>query len=1192
MNEINSALADITDAGLFERLASDVLRYAEPEIYKSISHQGMNAQGKTIKAPLDNVGWCYVNGEEKVIAVAHTTTSRNDLETKWLRDLDTVTPRKKGAKPTGSDGDLVKAIKELVKIRQEYPDLKARLALMCNSDEPQDIRIRAQQLASQNNIELEIWSNSRISSFLDIDPNGQTIRHKYFGVLPTVLSHEELLRIGALSTEHLNFKQDLFVERDDIKFQKLNLVIGTSGSGKTTICTNFILKKIDKGHPILVLREENIQNSLNLDEAIEKELQRYSGRLIKGCGRKALDLCSVENPLIILIEDINNINNTEQLIEKISSWTSNEKRINILCPVWYQKLSTFSLKLKEELSKNGFSYIYLDNYTDVQALEALQKRNRLNGQIVDDLTLMQVAKNLGNDPLLLDLIINYTKESKKDNILEDFIKNTLEQIAYQKEKFTEDLEKTLLKSISYFILNKTNRITINQLSNFLNRDEKTDLINIVTDGRIIRLDEQNNIIFRHDKIKFLLMAQAMQDFLEKNEYLEFLTDPYFSEALGLSCYISLLNIERLEVFAQYNFLIGIYAYYYAIKDNSEYIDTCIKVISNWLNNQENHKFSKSTLRYKSLTVLNELVHTSIPNLLKLYPKQDQNHLYYECGFKNGNLANGIQWIRFFPFEVNYLQVPLVLDYLVKKDKNAFKNKIFEILTDKNIEVSIINSLFIIIGFIGDTDYVDAVKIAIDNIEDAKKDYLLIFWVLSRICDEKSVYLLDSVLNYWNNLSEEQDQYQRSPKNSFTMYTLDFKFRYYLPTDSTINYLLDYADKSELKNYILYLLRLVDHPDVLEAQVKKLADWDRRGFHTWGQIADDVSRAFKEGQSLSKPSKDRLKEIFINNQNDSCTRKHALVIWNSSPGEEDLPTLQTILSEDEIYDRVLMAKAKYRDLSIVDQLIDKIKNNDSTYWWQATRYMWHDKFEQLFEDYMLTINDDNYWMLFEIFEKFSIEKAEALLEKHWDKLNQYNIFIQLALLVGTAKLCSLVHNSIHERNLHEVFKYYNHHWGFKTEGRKGIYREQQILAIKPYIQYFDDLAKMNLYQICLKNGWKNFAQEIIEPLIADDSKYSLKISTKKLSAELQEGKIIWSGRWLHDCVDQGWSIIEAFEVLISWLDTNYCDLAVDIVVSNLEYTGLRQHFLRLKDLCEIKGVNQHIQELLERTYWAIYLRTIE
>ena len=128
----------------------------------------------------------------------------------------------------------------------------------------------------------------------------------------------------------MDFKQELFVERDDIKFQSLNLVIGTSGSGKTTICTNHILKKLDKRQPVLVLREENIQNSLNLDEAIEKELLRYSDRLIKGAGGKALELCSSENPLILLIEDINNTNNTEQLIQKIHSWASNEKRINIL----------------------------------------------------------------------------------------------------------------------------------------------------------------------------------------------------------------------------------------------------------------------------------------------------------------------------------------------------------------------------------------------------------------------------------------------------------------------------------------------------------------------------------------------------------------------------------------------------------------------------------------------------------------------------------------------------------------------------------------------------------------------------------------------------------------------------------------------------------------------------------------------
>lgn len=739
MNETNIALANITDAGLFERLASDVLRVAEPEIYKSISHQGMNPQGKTIKAPLDNVGWSYVNGENRVVAVAHTTTSRNDLETKWLRDLNNVTPRKRG-KATGSDGDLVKAIKELAKIRQGSTNLKARLALMCNSEEPQEIRIQAHELASQHRIELDIWSNSRIASFLDNDPNGQVIRHKYFDVLPTVLSYEELLRIGSLSTLHLDFKQELFVERDDIKFQSLNLVIGTSGSGKTTICTNHILKKLDKRQPVLVLREENIQNSLNLDEAIEKELLRYSDRLIKGAGGKALELCSSENPLIILIEDINNTNNTEKLIQKINSWASNEKRINILCPVWYQKISTLSLKLKEELSTNGFSYLYLDNYTDEQALEALKKRCQLDEVDIDDLTLKHIAKQVGNDPLLLDLF-NYRVGGATDKILEDFIVNTLENIANQKEKFRDDLERTLLKSISYSIFNKINEINLNQLSSSLTRDEKSDLRNILDDGRIIRLDDKSNIIFRHDKIKFLLMAQAIQHILEVKEYLEVLIDPYFSETVGLSCFLALLDTQKLNLLTQHNFLIGVYAYYYAIKSNSKYSNTCLNVILNWLKNEENQSIGKCTLRFKSLAILNELVHPSVSQLLNLYPNQDRQHVYYECGFKNGNLVDGIRWINFFPFEVNYLQVSLVIEFVVKKYKNNFKNKIFELLEAKNTNISIINSLFILIGYIGDKDYLKSVRLAIDNIKEEKKIIFIYFGFYHE-------FVMNVQLNFW------------------------------------------------------------------------------------------------------------------------------------------------------------------------------------------------------------------------------------------------------------------------------------------------------------------------------------------------------------------------------------------------------------------------------------------------------------
>jgi hypothetical protein len=55
------ALAAITDEGLFERLATSILREANP-IYRSLVHTGVNATGKTIKSPVDGI--CFVPGSD------------------------------------------------------------------------------------------------------------------------------------------------------------------------------------------------------------------------------------------------------------------------------------------------------------------------------------------------------------------------------------------------------------------------------------------------------------------------------------------------------------------------------------------------------------------------------------------------------------------------------------------------------------------------------------------------------------------------------------------------------------------------------------------------------------------------------------------------------------------------------------------------------------------------------------------------------------------------------------------------------------------------------------------------------------------------------------------------------------------------------------------------------------------------
>lgn len=246
-------LAALTDAAQFERIATSVLRSANRTLYANLSHQGVNTDGKTVKAPLDNVGWISgVHGENMLVAAAHTTSSRDDLAGKWLHDPATVTPRRKGGKPTQPQGDLVKAIHEINQLRKTYPELKATLALTCNREEPTDVRIKAETLAAKADVTLDIWSVSRIAQFLDTTPEGQAIRHEYLGTPATLLSKAELIRAGKMSLDvrTLPTSSELLVSRTGQLSGKGHVIFsGASGMGKSTLCLELLRNALEKGNP-------------------------------------------------------------------------------------------------------------------------------------------------------------------------------------------------------------------------------------------------------------------------------------------------------------------------------------------------------------------------------------------------------------------------------------------------------------------------------------------------------------------------------------------------------------------------------------------------------------------------------------------------------------------------------------------------------------------------------------------------------------------------------------------------------------------------------------------------------------------------------------------------------------------------------------------------------------------------------
>ena len=151
-------LAEIADAGLFEALASAVLREIEPRCRRLVE-TGTNEYGKTVNAIVDGIQFIDDKGARHVLAVQHTICERRRLKDKWL----------------GESGDVPKTVAELRNQRRANPEVSGTLILTTNKEPSVALVEDLDQAASEAGIEICLFSGSTLAHFLDFDATGQWI---------------------------------------------------------------------------------------------------------------------------------------------------------------------------------------------------------------------------------------------------------------------------------------------------------------------------------------------------------------------------------------------------------------------------------------------------------------------------------------------------------------------------------------------------------------------------------------------------------------------------------------------------------------------------------------------------------------------------------------------------------------------------------------------------------------------------------------------------------------------------------------------------------------------------------------------------------------------------------------------------------------------------------------------------------
>lgn len=1212
-------LAAITDAAQFERIATSVLRSARPSLYENLSHQGVNTDGKTVKAPLDNVGWARVNGESMLVAAAHTTASRDDLEGKWLHDPATVTPRKSGGKPTQPAGDLVKAISELENLRLENPGLKATLALTCNREEPGDVRVKAQALAETADVSLDIWSVSRIAQYLDTTADGQSIRHAYLGTPAVLLSKAELIRAGRLSLEAKTPPTEpaSMIDRTTLIARTGHVILsGASGMGKTTLCLEVLRTSLSNGQAGLILSDQTLRDATSIEEAIDMELRRYLPYLEPVAGLRALELCGELTPLVIVIEDVSRAENTQGLLNKVVAWalrssskaaTNSQRNWRLLCPVWPRFLPAIE-KIRDAYAAGIMQTIGL--YSEKEALEAVKRCGETLGKPQSDMSAAAISRALGRDPLLIGLH-EFTGTEQAQDVIAEYIAREFASVALTADLTASDVEGAVERLALQMLQHKRLSPAWNDALGWLDReDDRKALRALASKGSVLRLARINGketIETRHDRVLHSLLAAGIATRLTTGIADAFLSDPYFAEYVGTAAVQVKLADSDLQQLMQESPLIAFFALKDAISRKSDYAHVIAGVIKHWLSLAETQSRVFFSRRRRALGILAEIDSPVVLDLTEKFPLVDHYQPLFEARFRNGDLSAGLNWLTEYPFEVSLGGRQELVDYVRSQCGVGLIRGVAGVLASRNLPPRAVLGALYLAGYLGEPALAHAVRAAWDNTSPEERNLEAFLWAAARVCGDEAVITLGPVCDAWAALPEPDDDASTVlSRSSLAAYGISWKFRDH-PPRAALPYFVERAANEDLRWPITYMLRCIDDPIAVQHQAEYLADRSRKTEGKGGFIdhflKDEWRRLSEEqGRSMSTESKVHLLHLATDPGNDTHLRKQAFGLWEVSVSPDDVAIARAIPHGDLLHDTAVWARARRQDLSVIPELIEKIKKNPG-YWWQTGRYIWTDALTALLDESIQKLGEmplDQHenlgeWIFPEHLLRLEVLVAQQILIKHWDKVRTLPRFVQVALFLATPELVSLANEAIASAaDKKATLEYFSFTTGLRTSGCAGLTREIQLEALRPHLELLSELDLFEIWEICNRRNWKPYRRKHLDPLlIASGSKLTERrhpeppFDMSDLDQELS-GERSFAYTWMETQQRNGAEREALLAALLTWVREKNSVAALNVAGDIYSKEATRAEFHAFEQLASMPPESEHV---IKRVRFDIFNRTL-
>jgi hypothetical protein len=1176
-----SQLAKLTDSGLFELLASSILRRYEPSC-KNLIHTGINAQGKTVKSPLDGV--TFVEGENPphLIAVHHTICSERELENKWLHEPTTVRPKKD--KPTAPAGDFVKTVAIVKEIRSKYPELKATLILTTNQEPSEALVREINLLATSEQIELRILSRSVLADYLDNYPDGQWYRRQYLGIEQERLSPDLLDKLcrKSLQINRPPDTKEAWIEREldetlsHLVANQIKFLVAHSGMGKTVACYKWISAHLDNGGFGLFIPHDVIAESLTLEQAINITLRKLHPSLPEQFNFSSF---SLTKPLYLVVEDINRSGQAAYLLEKIASWnrqlrdetTTDAGRI-LICPVWPEVLRAVNEQTKSQLEP---LLMTAGSFTLEEAKEALRKRAQITSQTISDLALEETALALGNDPLLIAL---YSPDGplKPDTIISDFIENSLSRTASLR---TENANADYLEAMRHLshkmLLEKKLEPTWADVRAWFIGDKESDrklLSHLTQHAELISLNGNSSsqkIGFRHDRVRDWFLTDVIAKMM-RDETLDasILSDPFYAHSIGSAMTQPGIKTEVIESVLSHNALSLFYALKHFRTARTEFEHSILGAINEWLDNPNLNAPTRWRQQYEAASVLAETESASVLEFLKRLPILGS---VSQIGrLRNGDIGGAIELCVHIEPGVGADWRDRQIEHMKVRFGEKISKVLQSVLETPDLHVQARIGSLRLAGFLADANLADAINYSWQNDPQNREHTAEYLWAFAMCCGGNAEKYLAPVCDEWSQMTDQaQDGNWTSPRYQVIAHELRWAFQKWIPTNA-LDYLISRSNQKELHEPLLYLLQGLDNVKALLHVVKEFAAQrrERGDYYSFRSSREEWRTAQELGRTMSKPCRDALHLIWNNSSNDQFERREAFSLWAFTVLPEDIETLRTAVIDDVLQEVILRQRLRRGDTEAIPELLDRLTDTNWEGWLLDARSVWCEELTPILENKLEErgLQDPSTWRshtnedyaLAELLRFADPRTAERIILANWSHLQHSNLFVQSAIYLATPALQAAVQKLVKEHpSPSELFDLISTHLGIGNQFSKGLTRREQLLNLASYIDYMSPLDRYQLWKACNRRGWFELRKKFIDDKLLELNRMVWNEETQISNLdEFAKREPHWIEHWIDDNLKAGISWEEIKSLMSKWLGMRKTIAAFSLVADAVLYAGKR------------------------------------